>query len=758
MIPSRFKIWSTLKARHDTEHEQALIRIVLCALFVIYTIFWPEDLSMQMVMIPATAGILGFFILIAIILKPQRSVGRRLFGIVVDISALSYAMAIGGDWIQSLFWVYLFILIGNGFRYGLNYMYFTSTLSLIGVRIAWAENSNWSLSTEMSVGIILGITVLTFYLASLLNRLNHAVSDANTANAAKSQFLANMSHEIRTPMNGILGMLDISLHSSLADKTREQLEIAQSSANSLLVILNDILDLSKLEAGKVSLENKDFSIKECLTETVAILKSKAEEKNIALVMNVSNNVPAFINTDPYRLRQVLLNLLSNAIKFTESGQVEVAVSAIEYTDNVEIECRVIDSGIGMSDDDKKHIFDIFTQADLSTTRKFGGTGLGLAISKMIVEQMQGNISVESTLDKGSTFSFTIVAKHAHTAIDSVVSDNGLAKHNLQQLSTKETDKDTDTEDTQGLIEVAQQSLDQTIQPVHIMLVEANSVTQSETKEMLDKMGAKVSCFGKGDEALDYFTEHTTHHYDAIIMDCQIADLDCFQTTEKLLHLWETNLHSAIPIIAMTEDAEQEQKMRCFSVGMDDHLAKPIHSEALSSCLLKWLPKEKRSFITIDGDGFSTDSLEPKPSSSSHLLSSHLLSKSLLSKPPRKLLDTVFDMQTLQEVQQIMGARFPEVIEQYKQTSLHLVTEMESYLNDDNDDHQQLRKTSHSLKGSSAALGIKKLSKLCKTIENQVSSDDSNANIKQNITNLKKVLLISVDLLKKVEVNTGTLPA
>ncbi len=691
-----FKFWSQLKQREDTEHEQTYMRIILCGFFVLYTLFWPETISWQLVMIPATIGFVGFAILLAIILKPEKSVVRRLIGITVDITGLSYAMYIGGDWIQSLFWVYLFIIIGNGFRYGLQYMYFTSTLSLIGITLARANNHHWTLSTEMSMGMILGIAMITFYLASLLNRLNHALDEANAANEAKGQFLANMSHEIRTPMNGILGMLDISLNSSLPEQTRKQLVIAQSSANSLLVILNDILDLSKLEAGKVHLEKKDFNVRVLVEETIALLMPKAEQKGISIITEISSDVPEYINADPHRLRQVLLNLLSNAIKFTEEGKIEISITAIRTTKNLEINCSVADNGIGMEDEDKHHIFDIFTQADDSTTRKFGGTGLGLAISKMIIEQMQGCIAVESTLGKGSIFSFTINADYSAKKTQFTTPSKLVEPEYRMTLNTS----------------------------AKIMLVEDNAINQDVIKAMLKKMGGQIQAVNNGEEALEYFKTHTNHSFDVILMDCQMPNLDGYQTTEKLLELWEDTPDSGIPIVALTANTMPADKARCFSVGMDDYLAKPVHLETLYSMLVKWLPKNDAKELRFN------EQIKEQ------------------SIPQNKLLDAIFDMQTLREVQTMMGPRFPEMIERYHITGMQLVSEMEIYFESD---LNELSRTSHSLKGSSAALGVKKLSRLCQTIENQIVINDSEDKIEKNIVYVKKLLAVTVDLLRKMEI-------
>ncbi len=705
------------------------MRLVFCIGIASYFLFWPQagpdEVVKKVLAIAAAEGAIGLAILGWIFVHPQVSVARRVLGALLDISALSYGLSIGGEWAQNLLWIYLFVIIGNGFRYGVSYMYFCSTYSIIGIAASSYLGVHDALSIEMSMGHILGITVITFYLASLLNRLNHAVDSANAASAAKSQFLANMSHEIRTPMNGILGMLDISLNSVLPEPLRKQLVIAKNSADSLLVILNDILDLSKLDAGKMVLETRDFNPAELVREVVELLQPKALKKNLLLEASVSSALPAQVNGDSYRLRQVLINLISNAIKFTEEGSVKVVVSAISSREGVELNISVKDTGIGIKQADKEHIFDQFNQADESMTRRFGGTGLGLAISKMIVEQMQGCISLESTVGKGSTFSFTVLLDHA---------EDRLARFNEKE------DLAVDYARAESLVPAKQPCQPASKElvfsaPVHVLLVEDNPVNQNVVSMMVQKMRASIQVVSGGREAVNYFSNTKNPSVDVILMDCQMPEMDGYETTTRLLKLWEQQQVPGVPIIALTASTKPDDKSHCFAVGMDDYLAKPVHIKTLYNMLVRWLPKEKTATTDIASlpleniTGETTIAAEKRMMPSRHAV-----------------IDTLFDTRILHEIQETMGETFPEMVQRYQRASIQLVNEMERSCPED---LALLGKISHSLKGSSAAIGAARLSQLCQTLEDLANSSASWEKIEKNIRLVKKLLRVTVGQLQKM---------
>jgi two-component system sensor histidine kinase RpfC len=716
-------IREVFKARPDTEHEQAIIRFVFFALISCYLYFLvsPQGLygAEQGTQMAILGSVISLFIIVAIIINPAQSVLRRIVGMTIDIAALSYAMTIGGQWTQALYWIYLFIIIGNGFRFGSAYLYGATALSVTGVMIAWLVNDEWSYDGPMTFGIVVGMLVIPLYIATLLKRLNHAVEEANRANAAKSQFLANMSHEIRTPMNGILGMLDIALNSRLPKYLRKQLEIAQNSANALLVLLNDILDLSKLDAGKVALESADFDLHELLQEVVALLDQKAVQKGIRLKLILRRTLPILVRGDSTRLRQVFLNLISNSIKFTEKGEVTVTVDAMHLEDSIVLQCKIEDTGIGIKPEALRHIFDLFTQEDETVTRKFGGTGLGLAISKMIIEQMGGCIGVKSDYGKGSIFTFTATVLpplHPEAKIATNQSSSVLTRNNKtpQQFAS-----------------------------VNILLVEDNAVNQEVFKQMLTSLGCLVELVENGKEAFETASDEN-HRYDLILMDCQMPVMDGYEATRRLQKNWEEKGCQPITIVALTAHAMPGDKQKCLDAGMNDYLSKPLQMDMLSATLKRWVPESKQTVTSAETipRRFEQES-KSKPDKQSD------------NKPDNKPKQTtkamttpseLFDFDTLDEVKKLFGSNFPAMVEKFKHTSAGLIETLVSEAK--KQDMRNLHEASHSLKGSSAALGITALSKLCQKLEDRIHAQEPIEKIEKNITKIKQVCQTSLVYLQK----------
>jgi two-component system sensor histidine kinase RpfC len=353
---------------------------------------------------------------------------RRIFGMTGDLVMTSYGVYLIGEAGAWLYIVLLWVVFGSGFRYGRRYLAYSATLATAGFGLAIRFSGYWQDKLLMGIGLQIGIVVLSLYLALLLKDLTVAARKAEEANRAKNRFLAHMSHEMRTPLNGIIGLIDLLRGTGLTPEQEELARTADTSARTLMYLMQDILDLSKIEAGKVNVQVSRFDLHELATNTMAIIEPQARAKELELFLNVDPKVPFLLLGDPLLLRQVLLNLLGNAVKFTDSGEVGARIlMESETRDAVTVRFEVVDTGIGISPAAQRRIFDRFAQADESITRRYGGTGLGTTISKEIVEMLGGRIGVSSAPGKGSTFWFAlefgkISGKHAEAEVLEALAD------------------------------------------------------------------------------------------------------------------------------------------------------------------------------------------------------------------------------------------------------------------------------------------------------------------------------------------------
>lgn len=373
-----------------------------------------------------------------------------------------------------------------------------------------------------------------------------AKQEAEEARKIQEQFLANMSHEIRTPMNGIVGMTQLIRGTALSEEQADYVESISESATNLLVIINDILDFTKIVAGKIILEEVDYVFNDIVHSCIKMMQLKAREKGINLVNEIEKNIYPVLCGDPVRLNQILINLVGNAIKFTEQGEVKVSTKILaEDEGNITIEFFVQDTGIGIPADKLSSIFESFTQASSSTTRKYGGTGLGLTITKQLIELQGGKIHIESTPGSGSTFSFYLKIK----------------KGNQQYRIPKENIGVTVSHELSG---------------VHILLVEDNLMNQKVAVKTLARQGAEVDIANNGKEAIIQLNKK---EYNIILMDIQMPEMDGFDTTKYIRNEMGAQFDK-IPIIAMTASALASEKNKCLSIGMNDYLSKPFVAKDL----------------------------------------------------------------------------------------------------------------------------------------------------------------------------------
>ena len=563
MPPVLRAVADRFRDRPDSEHQQALVRLVIAVLLLAYCgwlafRYGHADGKLPWVFaIMAAETVLAAGLLAAIALRPGRSDMRRIIGMLGDYATLAGVMTIQGRELSPLYIIYLWVTIGNGLRYGVRFLLGATALACGSFAVVILANEWWRSQPYLAWGLFVGLVAIPLYQRSLLQALTRAMEEARQANEAKSRFLANMSHEFRTPLNGIVGMSDLLAGTRLTPEQRECVDVMQASARSLLLLVEDVLDITAIESGKLQRRDAPFNLREVARGVTTMLQPMATEKGLRFETRFADGVPDALVGDAPHLRQVLVNLMHNAIKFTDAGMVALTVSRQAAAGGVRLRFEVVDTGPGIPDPVKARIFEAFEQGDPSISRRFGGTGLGTTIARTLVELLGGSIGLEDNPGGGTRFWFELPfeedrreAAASGAATGNVIAfDDPFVRHRAR------------------------------VRSLRVLVADDQPANQLVLRRLLERAGHRPEVVGDGESLLDRLADGG---YDAVVLDVHMPGTSGIDVIKQARYL-EMGARRT-PLIALTADATPDTRAAAQQAGVAVFLTKPVVAAELLDAL------------------------------------------------------------------------------------------------------------------------------------------------------------------------------